>query len=224
MTALGAIEGYRLWAPSYSAETAVSLLENELVTELTPPLIGLRLVDAGCGTGRRLRAAGAASAVGVDISPEMIGAGECVSPAPDAQMIVGDIRALPVPDRAFDVVWCRLAIGHVADCDRVYADLARVADRGATIIVSDFHPDAYRAGHRRTFRHDGAVVEIEHHVHDVETHLAAAREAGLELLAIREAAVGPSVRRFYESAGRSALYHAHLGLPVVLAFSFRRGR
>jgi len=224
VSALGAIEAYRLWAPAYSAETAISLLEDRLVARLTPPLSRLRLLDAGCGTGRRLRAAGAASAVGVDISPAMIEAGAAEIPLPHMHMMLGDIRALPVPDRAFDVVWCRLAIGHVADCGSVYAELARVADRGATVIVSDFHPDAYRAGHRRTFRHDEAIVEIEHHVHDVATHLAAAREAGLEEPVVREATVGPAVRSFYDEAGKSDLYQDHLGLPVVLALGFRRSR
>lgn len=224
MTALAALEAYRLWAPAYSAETAVSQLENELVAELTPPLRGLRLLDAGCGSGRRLLGADAASAVGVDVSPEMIEAGIGACSRPETRMIVGDIRALPLPDRAFDVVWCRLAIGHIADCGKVYAELARVADIGATVIVSDFHPEAYRAGHRRTFRHDGAIVEIEHHVHDLGTHLASARNAGLDRIDIREATIGPSVRAFYDGAGKSDLYRDHLGLPVVLALGFGRDR
>ena len=41
----------------------------------TPPLAGLRLLDAGCWTGRRLRRTAAALAVGVDVSPEMLDAG-----------------------------------------------------------------------------------------------------------------------------------------------------
>lgn len=220
MTGLNALEGYRLWAPVYSGETAISQLEDELVAELTPPLEGLRLLDAGCGTGRRLQSAGAASAVGVDISSEMIEAG--IFPQPGTRALIGDIRALPLPDGAFDVVWCRLAIGHVPDCAPVYAELARVSAAGACVIVSDFHPRAYLAGHRRTFRRDETVHEIEHHVHEVSTHIEAARAAGLTAADIREAAIGPSVRDFYESAGRLPLYDEHLGLPVVLALSFRR--
>ena len=44
----------------------------EETADLTPPLHDLRLLDAGCGTGRRLSGTGAALAVGVDISPETI--------------------------------------------------------------------------------------------------------------------------------------------------------
>lgn len=219
MSVLAAREGYRLWAPAYDAENAVSCLENGLVAAMTPPLAGLRLLDAGCGTGRRLRGSGAAAATGVDLSPEMIAAGrDGLDPA--IRLLVGDVRALPLPDAGFDLVWCRLVIGHLADCGPAYAELGRVTAPGGRVIVTDFHPAAHAAGHRRTFRHGDTVHELEHHVHALATHRAAARAAGLRLAAVREAAIGPSIRAFYERAGRVASYERDRGLPTVLALSF----
>lgn len=220
---LTARDGYRLWAPSYAQETAISDLDTMLVDGLTPPLGGLRLLDAGCGTGRRLLGAGAAQTVGVDLSPEMLDAGiGRGTPAPGVTTLVGDVRALPLPDRSFDVVWCRLVVGHLRQCERAYAELARVADAGATVIVTDFHASAYEAGHRRTFREGRTLHEVEHYVHHQEEQVAAAAAAGLRSIAIEEARVGPRVLPFYERAGRVALYHEHAGLPVVLALAFRR--
>lgn len=219
MSALAAREGYRLWAPTYSDETAISHLEDVLTAALTPPLRGLRLLDAGCGTGRRLAGCGAASAVGVDLSPEMLAAG----PRDRAiHTLIGDVRALPLPDRSFDVVWCRLVIGHLPDCRPAYRELARTADEGAVVVVTDFHPAAWAAGHRRTFRSAGAVHELEHHVHEADAQIEAAHAVGLSLLETRSAEIGPEVRTFYERAGRLSLYQAQLGLPVVLAMAFRR--
>lgn len=223
--ALNAREGYRLWAPHYAGETAISHLDTVLVDALTPPLAGRRLLDAGCGTGRRLLESGAASAVGIDLSPEMLGAGIGLGePAAGIRTMVGDVRALPLPDRAFDVVWCRLVVGHLPDCAPAYAELARVAAVGATVIVTDFHEAAFAAGHRRTFRDGGTVHEVEHHVHGEAAQVAAARAAGLVPVAIRTAATGSEVLPFYERAGRTALYREHLGLPMVLALAFRRER
>jgi malonyl-CoA O-methyltransferase len=220
---LTARDGYRLWAPSYAQETAISDLDTMLVDGLTPPLEGLRLLDAGCGTGRRLLGAGAAQTVGVDLSPEMLDAGiGRGTPAPGVTALVGDVRALPLPDRSFDVVWCRLVVGHLRQCERAYAELARVADAGATVIVTDFHAAAYAAGHRRTFREGDTVHEIEHYIHAQEEQLGAAAASGLRSIAIKEARIGPRVLPFYERADRVALYHEHAGLPVVLALSFRR--
>jgi malonyl-CoA O-methyltransferase len=221
MTVLSAQEAYRLWATSYAEETAVSFLENELAAGLTSPPKGLRLLDAGCGAGRRLHGTGAALAIGVDICPEMLAAG--AGNDPGVETMVADVRDLPFPDGYFDVIWCRLVIGHLADCAPVYAELARVAGAGGCLVVTDFHPDAYAAGHRRTFRHGDQVHEIEHYVHDLARHLSAARAAGWRLAQSRDAVIGPQARPFYEKAGRARLYYEHEGLPVVLGLAFARG-
>jgi SAM-dependent methyltransferase len=220
MTVLSAQEAYGLWASTYADETAISFLESELAADLTPPLAGLRLLDAGCGTGRRLLGIGAAMAFGIDISPEMLAAG--AEHSPGVQTMVADVRALPLPDRSFDVIWHRLVIGHLPDCAPVYAELGRVAVAGARLVVTDFHPDAYAAGHRRTFRHGERVHEIEHYVHSLDRHRAAAEAGGWRLVETRRAIIGPEARAFYEKAGRAALYAEHAGLPVVFGLAFER--
>jgi malonyl-CoA O-methyltransferase len=219
VSALPAREAYRLWAPRYREETAVTSLDDRLVRALTPPLAGRRLLDVGCGTGRRLAGTGAALAVGVDLSLEMLAAGR------DAGHLLAaaDLRRLPVASAAFDVVWCRLAIGHVREIGATYAELARICRPGGTVVVTDFHPEAVAAGHRRTFRDGSGVVrEVEHHLHAPESHEAEAGRAGLELRGGRAGRVGPSVRAFYTRAGRPAAYEAQKGLALVLALAFRR--
>ena len=220
---LTASEGYRRWAPTYSDETAISHLECGLVDAMTPPLAGLDLLDAGCGTGRRLVGCGAAFAVGVDASAAMLDAGiGRGAPLPGVSTLVGDVRALPLADMRFDVVWCRLVIGHLPIFTPAYRELARVAKPGASVIVTDFHPAAYEAGHRRTFRDGDVVREIEHYAHPVDAQIAVAAAAGLTLVEQREAAIDGRVLPFYRRSSRPALFEAHRGLPVVLALAFRR--
>ena len=218
MSTLPAREAYRLWAPRYEAETAVSWLDERVVGTLGPPPAGRRLLDVGCGTGRRLRGAGAALAVGVDLVPEMLaGSGG------GGLRAAADLRALPLRAGAFDLVWCRLVVGHLPDLAAAYAELARVCRPGGTVLVTDFHPAAVAAGHRRTFRDAaGATREIEHHVHPAEAHAALAREAGLALRTRMDGCVGPGLRPFYARAGRLAAYREQRGLPLVLALAFRR--
>jgi malonyl-CoA O-methyltransferase len=217
VSVLSAREGYRLWAPTYERETAISFLENGIVGQMTPPLARLRLLDAGCGTGRRLREAGAALAVGADLSPEMLSATR------GAGVAAADLRALPFASASFDVVWCRLAIGHLEGFAAGYAELGRVCRPGGTVIVTDFHADAVAAGHRRTFRAaDGQVREVEHHVHPANAQIDAAARAGLTLRERRHGRVGPELQPFYERAGRAAAYRQQRGLAVVLALAFTR--
>lgn len=223
MSVLAPLEAYRLWAPTYSAENAISTMEDELVAAMTPPLAGLRLLDAGCGTGRRLIDVDAREAVGVDLSADMLEAGAPqLSGRARVRTLTADVRTLPFADASFDVVWCRLVIGHVSDCAAVYRELARVAAPGGRVIVSDFHPDAHAAGHRRTFRSEDRVHEVEHHVHDISMHLRGAASAGLISVGIEEGAIGQSVESFYAATGKGDRFHEHRGLPVVIALSFRR--
>lgn len=221
MTLLSAREGYRLWAPTYADENVVTTLENGLVEAMTGPRAGKRLLDAGCGTGRRLRATGWASVTGVDLSPEMLEQAR-LTLSPDVRLLIGDVRALPLPDASADVSWCRLVIGHLDECRGAYAELARVTAAGGQVIVTDFHPMAHAAGHRRTFRLGDTVHELEHYVHDLPAHIGAAHATGLRLIDAREARIGAEVRSFYEHAGRDALYRAQIGLPMVLALGFER--
>ncbi|HEY9225803.1 MAG TPA: class I SAM-dependent methyltransferase, partial [Gemmatimonadaceae bacterium] len=163
------------------------------------------------------RSSGAAHAVGVDLTLEML------ARAGRQPVAAADVRALPFADGSFDVVWCRLVIGHVADLGTAYAELGRVCRVGGAVVVTDMSAEAIAAGHRRTFReNDGTVREVEHFVHSAEAQCAAAGGAGLELCEQRDGVVGESLRAFYVDAGRPAMYDEQRGLPLVIAFSFSR--
>lgn len=223
MPVLDPAQAYALWAPSYESETAVSLLEDRLVAAMTPALVGRRLLDVGCGTGRRMRDAGALAAIGIEPCREMIAAGAAaLRGRRDVTICEGEAGALPVPDGSFDVVWCRLVLGHVADLAGPYREMARALADGGTVIVSDFHPGAAEAGHRRTFRGPAGTCEILNHSHALADHMAAATAAGLVLVESAEACAGPLVRHLYAAAGRLAAYHDHAGLPLVFGLHFER--
>lgn len=209
---LDAREGYRLWAPSYSNETVTTALDDELAGQMLQGLPRQRLLDAGCGSARRIREI--PDAIGLDLSVEMLA-------ADDAQNVVeGDVRAMPFASSQFDVVWCRLVLGHLPDPWPAYMELARVCKPGGYVFVTDRHPDAVAAGHRRTFTApDGTVYEIEHHVH--RNHVELAEKAGLVQIASCEAAVGPRVQQFYARGIGLKAYRRDLGLKLVCAFLFR---
>lgn len=213
MSLLNAREGYRLWAPSYAAETATSVLDDELASKMLHAVPRQRLLDAGCGVGRRIR--DIPEAIGLDLSVEMLTAGGA------RNVVAGDVRAMPFNSGQFDMVWCRLVLGHLADPMPAYMELARVCKPGGYVFVTDFHPDAVAAGHRRTFTAiDGTVYEIEHHVH--RNHVQFARQAGLVQISSCEAAIGPRVQQFYAHGIGPRAYKRDLGLKLVCAFLFRR--
>jgi malonyl-CoA O-methyltransferase len=218
MNVLSPREAYRLWAPTYSAETVVTALEEETVQSFAIPVAGRRLLDAACGTGRRLRVSDAGFAIGIDLTREML------PTLPVNELYtVGDVRALPFQAAEFDVVWCRLALGHLPDLADSYSELARVCRFGGSVMVTDFHPDAVAVGHRRTFRDtDGILHEIVHHVHSLEEHVCAADAAGLHTVEHSNRTIGPSVRDFYVRANRTSVYTEQVGLALVLGIVFAK--
>ena len=221
-TALPVREAYGLWAARYDDASAVSALEDRTVGALTPFLRGRSLLDAGCGTGRRLPSGpdGPLRAVGVDFVPEMLAAARRRG---GAALAAGDIRALPFAAGAFDVVWCRMALGHLPELTSAYRELARVTRSGGRLIVSDFHPEAVLAGHTQTFRDaKGRAHAVEHHMHSMDEYGRAARAVGWTVDRTSEVAAGPEERPFYERAGRIDQYERERGLPLVLAMCCTR--
>lgn len=210
---LDARQAYRLWAPTYAEETLPRHIDEELAQVMLQGLPHAHLLDAGCGAGNRIR--NIPGAVGIDQSPEMLAAGGLQN------VVAGDIREMPFAPGEFDIVWCRLVMGYLRDPFPAYREFFRVCAPGGYVFVTDFHPDAVRAGHRRNFRDQAGVVhEIENYAHD--NHLDLAMKAGLRLVASRDGAVGPRVRDFYiRGIGRKA-YIRDFGLNLVRAYLFRR--
>ena len=213
---------YRLWASTYDTENVVTTLEDGLVRTISPSPAHRVLLDVACGTGRRLPSSGGTErplkSLGIDLVFEMVARAHRRG---HTMVAAGDMRALPCRAGSFELIWCRLAIGHVRDIKAAYREFARVACSGASIIVTDFHPAAARAGHSRTFRDgQGALHDIEHHVHSLAEHRDAAAAVGLELTQYVEGAVDQSIREQYERAGRLDLYERQIGLPLVLALEF----
>ena len=120
MSVLTPRQAYRLWAPTYNGENAVCIVENQLVSDLTPPVRAKRLLDVGCGVGLRLKGCNADVAIGVDASPEMLAA------AKPATVAAADVLSLPFHSAFFDLVWCRLMIGYLSELTSAYAELTSV--------------------------------------------------------------------------------------------------
>ena len=155
----------------------------------------------------------------IDFVVSMLTAGRARYPG--TSLVAADLRELPFPPGTFDRIWCRLAIGHVADLAPAYREFARVAETGAQLVLTDFHPDAVAAGHTRSFRDAaGRSYVVEHRLHESSDHARAAETTGWTLERRVDLTVGPPVRRFYADAGLLDRYDRQRGLPLVLALRF----
>jgi SAM-dependent methyltransferase len=215
-------DAYRLWSATYDEENPLTTLDEVAVRLFTPNLAGCDLLDAACGTGRRLVFVEnrPRSAAGIDLVFEMLAQGRRVPARPDTTA-AADVRALPFPASRFDVAWCRLAAGHLPSIAGLYRELARVLRPGGCAILTDFHPEAIRRGHARIFRDAaGFSHQVEHVMHGPVEHEKAAEAAGLAFDAGGSLGIGAEVRPFYERAGKLDRYARDAGMPLLLALRF----
>jgi malonyl-CoA O-methyltransferase len=216
-----AAEAYALWAETWDEDAgALVALESVWMSPWLENIAEARVVDAGCGTGRwllELRARGAV-ALGFDFSPEML----AKAAAKRLPVAAADLRNLPLPSRCADIVLCALSIGHVPDAGVAMQELARLVKPGGSLLLSDFHPDAYRRGWRRTFRQAGRIHEVHHYSHSVADLLGAATANGLVLEELIEPGFDQRQAEFFRRAGKQKLFDEVQGLPALLLARWRR--
>jgi malonyl-CoA O-methyltransferase len=180
-------EGYALWADTYPPRPHNPLMEAEqaIVRPLIDAALPTRALDVGTGTGRYLgllKAAGARSVVGIDMSLAMLGRS-----ARELPRVCGDACRIPFRDASFDLVCSSLMVGDVMDLGAWVREATRVLAPGGHLIYSDFHPSWAARRWRRTFRDaTGRRRELAYCPHQIEEHLAAFDASPLAVRAIRE--------------------------------------
>jgi ubiquinone/menaquinone biosynthesis C-methylase UbiE len=116
---------------------------------------GDRALDVACGPGflTMVLATRVGHAVGFDATDAMLELARAEAARRgigNVEFESGDAEALPFAEATFDVVTCRAAFHHFARPERVLAEMARVARRGAKLVVADMlgPEDRAKAAHR----------------------------------------------------------------------------
>jgi len=103
-----------------------------------PALRDAVVLDAGCGSGRLTRQIaehGAGAVVGVDVNEAVDEAYAATRDLPNVYIVQGNIFALPLQERAFDLVWSNGVIHHTPDAARAHAALSQMVQPGGTLYV-----------------------------------------------------------------------------------------
>lgn len=102
---------------------------------------GMSLLDVGCGPGTITAdlagRVGPGRVIGIDRSPEVVGAAAEAHPGCGAEFRVADLRALPFDDDHFDVVHAHQVLQHVADPVAALVEMRRVCRPGGLVAVRD---------------------------------------------------------------------------------------
>lgn len=183
--------------------------EWRAIQALLPALTGKRVADLGCGFGwasRWMRACGAVSVLGLDLSQNMIARAKAETSDPAIEYRIADIETLELPEAAFDLVYSALTFHYVEHFSRLTRMIQKALVLGGDLIFTIEHPIFMAAAHphwiadedgRKTWPVNGYSVEgerrtdwfakrvLKHH-RTLGTTLNALIGAGLELRRVEE--------------------------------------
>ena len=219
-----AAEGYERWAPIYDDDPNPLLAREErYLLPLLASLQNKRTLDLACGTGRwveKLKAHGG-SRVGIDCSVAMLRVA-AKKEAASGRVARGICESLPFRTAVFDLAICSFALGHIRDLASVGRELARVTRPGASIFVSDLHPEAFAQGWRVGFRDGTTAVQIETLPRTAEEIVQAFNSSGFECITQVPLRLGEPEKPIFVKAGKIHSFAAACQLPAVLACHFKR--
>lgn len=218
--AAATLQAYERWAPLYPpvAHNPLMRAEERVMLEHWPAVAGRCALDLACGSGRYanlLAQDGAAPIVAMDFCVPMLRQVSAADP------VCGSMMQLPFAGAAFDVVISGLALGHASSIRGWMAEAARVLKPGGTLLYSDFHPQASRAGLTRSFKDQNAdTCTVPHRCHDLAAQQAAAAAARLTIDVVHEVRVGIELCEPF--AGSERFYARWVGLPIALIVRARK--
>jgi len=208
------LAAYAQWAPLYPpvAHNPLMRAEQEAMVEHWPIVKGRRTLDLACGSGRYSRLLAetdAADIVAVDFCVPMLAQVSAV------KRVCASMMHLPFANDAFDVVISGLALGHATSVHAWMAEVARVLAAGGTLLYSDFHPEAARAGLPRSFKdQNNRTWTVPHCCHELSFQRAAAAAANLKIEVVHEVRVGIELQEVFPKS--DDFYRQWHGLPIVL--------
>jgi SAM-dependent methyltransferase len=182
------LTAYRQWSDTYD-EPRNSLfdVDEPLMREILDERPKGTALDAACGTGRYAEylAARGHRVIGVDTSAEMLTRARVR--VPEAEFLHGDLRALPLPDNAVDLVVSGLALVHVPALEPVLAEFARVLRPGGDLVISDVHHELVFVGSVvKALGPAGEPGLVATYRHTVGDFLRAALPVGLQVMRCEE--------------------------------------
>jgi len=216
-------EGYDRWAEIYDGDdNPLVHVEEPVVRALVGDVRGLRVLDAGCGTGRHavpLSRAGA-SVTALDFSAGMLAAARR-KPGSDAiRFVQHDVTVpLPVADGSFDRVLSCLVADHVHDLVSFWRELGRVCAPGGFVLMTTVHPAMMLRGVQARFIDPitGRETRPASAAHSISDYVMSALEAGLRIGHIAEHAVDDAL------ASRSARSKKYVGWPICFVMRVEPG-
>jgi cytosine/adenosine deaminase-related metal-dependent hydrolase/ubiquinone/menaquinone biosynthesis C-methylase UbiE len=224
--AVSCSEVFDTWAEVYDEQpNPLLLLEQRFLSQMLPDINGLDVLDAGCGTGRWLQLLASrhpASLIGVDASAQMLHRATAKLGSASS-LRLGSCTALPVLDSTVDLVLASFVLSYLENLDIFARELHRVTRPGATIFLTDMHPDtAISCNWKRSFKINAKDEQIPATKRFIQQITDTFQACGFELLTLLEPHFESQERKVFEQNSKLEFYEASEDLPAIYILQLRK--
>jgi SAM-dependent methyltransferase len=212
------------WVTEIKNDPAYEAAVNPMLLDVLRPAAGLTYLDLGCGEGRVMRALkeSGAAAHGVDLTPAL-----ARRAADSGPVVIGRLPDLGfLRNDSYDGAFCVLALEHIEDEGRLFAEAARAVRPGGVLALVINHPFRTAPGATPISDTDGETLWRPGDYFSSGTTLEPAGERHVlfhhrNTATILEsaAAVGWSLERFVEAPHHELV--DQVGIPRLLACRWR---
>ena len=214
------------WAQVYDEQpNPLLMLEQRFLSQMLPDIRGLNVLDAGCGTGRWLQQLSAlhpASVVGIDTSPEMLRRA-AAKQGMEAALRLGSCLALPIQAGNIDLALASFVLSYLENLKAFAQEINRVTRPGATIFLTDMHPDTARTCNwKRSFKVNGLENQIQTGAQSLRQITQTFQACGFEILSLIEPTFGSRERQIFEQSEKLEFYESAAHLPAIYILQLRK--
>jgi ubiquinone/menaquinone biosynthesis C-methylase UbiE len=225
---LSSRDAYGIWYAFYDdqPDNAVLFLEERLFSEMIShtEIKNKNILDVGCGTGRHWKEIldhKPLKLTGIDNSQEMTG--KLKKKFKDAEVFISEkISPEVFEDSSFDIIISTLTIGHIKNIDQYFQEWNRILKADGEVIITDFHPDAFSAGMKRSFPHKDEVIEVENYLYEIEYLEKIFSELKWEVINIFEKKIDDDVRHLFEKQNFMSAYNKFIGTPLISGIHLKK--
>jgi len=211
--------GYDRWSLVYDHDAnPLPVLEEQVMQRVVGDVRGLRVLDAGCGTGRHaswLQTAGAL-VTAIDFSNGMLAAARQKPELEKVAFHVHDLhQTWPFEDASFEVAISGLVLEHIQELPHFFSELRRVTVPTCKVALSTLHPSMFLRGSQARFTdpETGAIVQPGSINHSFSEMVMAALDAGFRIVDLIELAPDDDFARHYPRAEK------YVGWPMLLVMA-----
>lgn len=219
---LSSIDAYKLWSNFYDdqPDNVVLYLEEKLFSEMISQIdiSGKKLLDIGCGTGRHWKEISdlkPLQLIGIDSSKEMIE--KLKRKFNEAEVFVSKNNSLKnFEDNYFDLIISTLTIGHINGLGEYFREWNRVLKPDGEIIITDFHPEAFSIGMKRSFKHNKEIIEVENYLYELDYLKNIFAGINWKVKSVNEKIINDDVRHLFNKQNYIDAFNKYKGLPLIL--------